>query len=219
MKLHTASLVWATPNAENLIVDMARVSNPKNQGNTETAPRLLRYLVEHKHWSPFEMANMTVEIVTTRAIAPQILRHRSFSFQEFSQRYASVHEMIHGEPEAVPLPELRTRAEHNRQGSADPIDEAVGNALRGDMIRLFDEADALYTKMLNAGVAPECARMVLPAHTPTRMYMNGTLRSWIHYIDLRTQPNVQREHRRLACHIAQIFREQFPVIASAALGS
>ena len=191
-------------NAEDLIAYCARVSNPKNQMNTETAPRLIKFLIKHKHWSPFELASMCVEIQTSRAIAAQILRHRSFSFQEFSQRYSQATSL-------EPL-ELRSPAEKNRQSSSDLIeDEQVQK--KADAAMQF--AKEVYDELIEAGVAKECARAVLPLGTQTTMYMNGTVRSWIHYIDLRTEENTQKEHRDIANAIKDIFIQQFPNVSEA----
>jgi thymidylate synthase (FAD) len=203
-------LTWATPNAEELIVKMARVSAPKNQDNMDTAPRLLQYLIKHKHWSPFEMANMCVEIETTRAISPQILRHRSFSFQEFSQRYADV-----GELGSSVIPHLRRQDTKNRQNSIDDLSSDVIAGYYRRIGHLFEDAEHLYREMVSAGVAKECARSVLPIATQTRMYMNGTLRSWIHYLQLRCDAGTQLEHRQIAEQIKDIFCEQFPIIGEA----
>jgi thymidylate synthase (FAD) len=206
----TASLIWATPDAEKLIVMMARVSAPKNQNNMDTAPKLLKYLIDNKHWSPFEMANMCVEINTTRAIAPQILRHRSFSFQEFSQRYADVIELG-----GARVPHLRRQDNKNRQNSINDLSpELVGHYYRR-ITELFEDSEHLYREMVSNGVAKECARAILPLSTKTRLYMNGTLRSWIHYLQLRTDNGTQLEHRQVAEDIKQIFCEQFPVIGQA----
>ena len=208
-------LTWVTPKAEEMIVKMARVSAPKNQDNMETAPQLLRYLIKHKHWSPFEMANMCVEIHTNRAISPQILRHRSFSFQEFSQRYANTKELG-----SATIPHLRRQDNKNRQNSTDDLVETLGAEKLAGFYRrtsqLFEDAEHLYGEMVSAGVAKECARGVLPLNTPTSLYMNGTLRSWIHYLQLRCDPGTQLEHREIALAIRQIFRQQFPVIGEAA---
>ena len=203
-------LVHSTPEAEHLITDMARVSAPNNQGNYETAPRLIRYLIKHKHWSPFEMASMCVEINTTRDIAAQILRHRSFSFQEFSQRYADVKDL--GE---LQVPELRRQDTKNRQNSIPDLDPRVIEVLEQRIRSLFAEAQELYDDMLRLGVAKECARKVLPMNSPSRLYMNGTLRSWIHYIELRSANGTQKEHQDIALAIKDLFYEQFPSIAQA----
>jgi thymidylate synthase (FAD) len=208
------NLTWVTPNAEEMIVKMARVSAPKNQDNMETAPKLLRYLIKHKHWSPFEMANMCVEIHTNRSISPQILRHRSFSFQEFSQRYANTRELG-----SASIPHLRRQDNKNRQNSTDDLAEALGPDKLASLYRrtsqLFEEAEHLYQEMVSSGVAKECARMVLPLNTPTSLYMNGTLRSWIHYLQLRCDPGTQLEHREIAEAIKRIFCKEFPVIGEA----
>jgi thymidylate synthase (FAD) len=203
-------LIHVTPEAEHLITDMARVSAPNNQGNYDTAPRLIRYLIKHKHWSPFEMASMCVEINTTRDIAAQILRHKSFAFQEFSQRYADVKDL--GE---LQIPELRRQDTKNRQNSIADLDPRVVEVLEQRIRSLFAEAQELYDDMLRLGVAKECARKVLPMNSPSRMYMNGTLRSWIHYIELRSANGTQKEHRDIALAVKDIFYEQFPSIAEA----
>lgn len=203
-------LVHVTSNAENLITDMARVSAPKNQGNYDTAPRLIKYLIKHRHWSPFEMGGMCVEINTTRDIAAQIIRHRSFSFQEFSQRYADVKDL--GQ---VPLPELRRQDTKNRQNSIADLEPDVVEAFQHRIKMLYAEAQELYDDMLEYGVAKECARKVLPMNSPSRIYMHGTLRSWIHYIDLRSANGTQKEHMDIAIECKNIFNEQFPMIAEA----
>ena len=208
-------LTWLTPNAEEMIVKMARVSAPANQDNMDTAPRLLKYLINHKHWSPFEMANMCVEIETTRAISPQILRHRSFSFQEFSQRYASAAEMG-----GIILPHLRSQDYKNRQNSNDDLKERLGGEKLASFYRrmstILEDSKHLYNEMVSEGVAKESARFVLPLATPTRLYMNGTLRSWIHYLQLRCDSGTQLEHREIAEAIKTIFCKEFPVIGEAA---
>ena len=210
----TVDLVHVTPNAEELITKMARVSAPENQSNMETAPRLLRYLIKHQHWSPFEMANMCVEIQTTRGISAQILRHRSFSFQEFSQRYADVSVMGSAE-----IPQLRRQDYKNRQNSIDDLTpEDVGVYYRR-ISQLFEDAEHLYREMVSNGVAKECARNVLPLSSRTRLFMNGTLRSWLHYISLREAHGTQLEHQVIAKEIKAIFTEQFPIIAKAAFSS
>ena len=204
---HTVSLVHTTPDAEQLIAYMARVSNPANQDNPESE-RLIRYLIKHKHWSPFEMVNMCVQIETTRSVAAQILRHRSFSFQEFSQRYAQV-----AEPAVIPA--LRRQDTKNRQNSIDNLDTVTVDEFNIKINSLFELSENLYNEMLLAGVAKECARDVLPLSTPTKMYMNGTLRSWIHYIDLRTANGTQHEHKLVAEGCKKLFEEQFPLISKA----
>jgi len=203
-------LIWSTPNAEEHIVYMARVSAPKNQDNMNTASKLLRYLIANKHWSPFEMGNMCVEIETTRAISPQILRHRSFSFQEFSQRYADTKELG-----SAFIPHLRRQDFKNRQNSIDDLDsDAIAGYYRR-ISQLYEDAEHLYSEMVSIGIAKECARSVLPLSTQTRLYMNGTLRSWIHYLQLRCEPGTQLEHREIAERIKRLFCEQFPVIGEA----
>lgn len=206
----TAKLVWVTPNAEQMIVQMARVSSPKNESNMETAPRLLKYLIDHNHWSPFEMANLCVEIHTTRAISAQIIRHRSFTFQEFSQRYATATEL--GRPT---VPHLRRQDFKNRQNSIDDLPANVLASYYRRISNLFEETEHLYNEMISAGVAKECARSILPITTPTRMYINGTLRSYIHYLQVRCSNETQAEHREVAEEIKGIFCKQFPVISEA----
>ena len=204
-------LVWATPNSEQMIVKMARVSAPSNQDNMDTASRLLKYLIKHKHWSPFEMANMCVEIETTRAISPQILRHRSFSFQEFSQRYADTNQLG-----SAVIPHLRRQDNKNRQNSIDDLSaEEIASYYRR-ISELYENAEHLYREMVSNGVAKECARSILPLSTQTRLYMNGTLRSWIHYLQLRCEEGTQFEHRQIADAIKRIFCKQFPIIGEAA---
>lgn len=206
----SVSLVWATPNAETMITRMARVSAPRNQDNMETAPKLLRYLIRHKHWSPYEMANLCVEINTTRAISAQILRHRSFSFQEFSTRYADV-----GELGSSVIPHLRRQDTKNRQNSIDDLDADMIAGYYRRISQLYEDAEHLYREMVSTGVAKECARSILPLSTPTRLYMNGTLRSWIHYLQLRCDQGTQLEHRIIATQIKDIFCQQFPIIGEA----
>ena len=209
--MHSAKLIWATPDAERLIAYLARVSNPKNQDNEETAPRLIRYLIKHKHWSPFEMADMCLEIETTRGIAAQILRHRSFTYQEFSQRYADVSAITH----EIPVPELRRQDTKNRQNSISDLDPDLVSLSESQIETQFKQSMSLYKALLAKGVAKECARSILPLATPTRLYMHGSLRSWIHYIDLRSANGTQAEHRNIALDCQRIFTEQFPDIASA----
>ena len=198
--------------AEALITYCARVSNPKNQMNTKTAPKLIKFLIKHKHWSPCELANMCVEIKTSRAIAAQILRHRSFSFQEFSQRYSEVQNL-------EPL-ELRRQAEKNRQSSTDVTDPILTKNSKNisaskAISQYLDFGVKLYDELIESGVAKESARMVLPLTAETTMYMNGTVRSWIHYINLRTEENTQKEHRDIANKIKDIFVGQFPNVSEA----
>lgn len=208
--MNNVSLVWATPNAEEMIVKMARVSAPKNQDNMETAPRLLNYLIKNKHFSPYEMANMCVEINTTRAISAQILRHRSFSFQEFSQRYADTNELG-----TAVIPHLRRQDQKNRQNSIDDLSPDLVASYYRRISELYEDAEHLYREMVSSGIAKECARSILPLSTQTRLYMNGTIRSWVHYLDLRCSNGTQLEHQQLAREIKTIFCEQFPVIGEA----
>ena len=205
----TVKLVSATPDAEKLMAYIARVSNPSNQDNEKYAG-LLKYCIKHNHWSVFEQSTMTLEIETTRAIAAQILRHRSFTFQEFSQRYASSNDL--GD---IELPELRRQDTKNRQNSIDDLDPEMVDKLNRQMITLFSSAKGLYTQMLDAGVAKECARMVLPLATPTRIYMTGSCRSWIHYINLRSAHGTQKEHMEIAEGCRKVFTEQFPSVSEA----
>ena len=202
-------LITLTPDAEKNMAFVARVSNPNNQGN-ENFSGLLKYCIKHQQCSVFEQAHMTLEIETTRAIAAQILRHRSFTFQEFSQRYAQSNEL--GE---IDLPELRRQDNKNRQNSIDDLDKTVVDKLNRQMITLFSSAQSLYNQMVESGVAKECARMVLPLCTPTRIYMTGSVRSWIHYIDLRSAHGTQKEHMDIAESCKDIFKEQFPVVSEA----
>lgn len=203
------SLVHRTDSAEDMIVYMARVSNPSGQKWKENGEKLLRYLIDHNHWSPFEMASMCVEIDTTRAISPQLLRHRSFSFQEFSQRYAAV-------IDPPDLPNYRRQDVKNRQNSIDDLNEHLVQTLQIKTQACFAKCIELYNSMLEAGVAKECAREVLPLASKTKLYMHGTLRSWIHYIQLRATPETQLEHRIIAEQIKEIMYEQFPTISAAA---
>jgi len=203
-------LVSVTPDAEQHMAYVARVSNPKNQDNDKFAG-LLKYCIQHGHWSVFEQAFMTVEINTTRGLAAQILRHRSFTYQEFSQRYADS-SMLGKE---IPLPELRRQDDKNRQNSIDDLDPLMVEDLNLKMQRHFVEGMKLYKEMLESGVAKECARFVLPLATPTRIYMTGSVRSWIHYIDLRSAHGTQKEHMDVAEGVRSIFTEQFPVVAEA----
>jgi thymidylate synthase (FAD) len=210
-EVHTAKLVSITPNAEENIVYMARVSNPQNQHNNETAPRLIRYLLKHKHFSPFEMASMQVEINTTRAIAAQVLRHRSFSFQEFSQRYSSVDQLG-----AFGVPHLRSQDLKNKQASHDDLDPEFVALTERQILTHYNSAIDLYEHLLGKGVAKECARSILPLGTPTRLYMSGSIRSWIHYIQIRAGIETQLEHRLIAQAVKDIFEEQLPNVFEAA---
>lgn len=203
----TVSLIHCTPEAEKLIVKMARVSAPENADNFETGPRLLRYLIKHRHWSPFEMASMCVQIDTERDIAAQILRHRSFSFQEFSTRYSVTNQ--------AKAPHLRRQDATNRQSSHDDFPLAEQDSWASINGTHLENAYGLYELMLEDGVAKETARRILPLCTPTTMYMYGTLRSWIHYIDVRTEIGTQLEHREIADQCKEIFRKAFPVIGQA----
>ena len=202
----TVEFVWATPNAEAMITAMARVSAPQNQNNMETAPRLLAYLIKHKHWSPFEMANLCVKIRTERDISAQILRHRSFSFQEYSTRYT--------EAQSYTVPAFRRQDTVNRQNSIDDFSQDMKNQLAAMTEQTLNQCEETYQTMLRLGVAKETARRILPLCTKTTLYMNGTLRSYIHYLELRTDKATQLEHRVIAEGIKQIFREQFPVLAN-----
>jgi thymidylate synthase (FAD) len=204
------SLVTVTPDAEKTMGYVARVSNPANQDNPDVSG-LLRYCAKHNHWSVFEQAFMTLEIETSRAIAAQILRHRSFTYQEFSQRYADS-TLLNKD---IPLPELRRQDTKNRQNSIDDLDPFEVQTLQLQMQTLFDSSVALYKQMLERGVAKECARMVLPLATPTRIYMSGSCRSWIHYIQLRSANGTQKEHMDIAFACKDIFIEQFPTVSEA----
>ena len=204
-------LIHSTPDGDNLVAYMARVSNPNNQDNTETSGRLIKYLITHKHWSPFEMVNMCVEINTTRSIAAQILRHRSFSFQEFSQRYAQV-------TEPIGVPELRRQDTKNRQNSIDDLDSFTLQHFQVRLQHHFQQSMDIYEAMLKDGVAKECAREVLPLCTPTKLYMNGSLRSWLHYCDLRCANGTQKEHQDIADMCKELIIQQFPLVSEAWLG-
>lgn len=201
----SVKLVWATPNGEELIAEMARVSNPANKHNKDTAPKLLKYLVKNQHWSPFEMVNVCVEIETTRDIARQILRHRSFSFQEFSQRYAVAQGFI--------TSECRLQDYENRQNSIETDDGEIHQLWLDAQKEVIEATDKYYKKMLDRGVAKEVARKLLPEGlTISNMYMNGTLRSWIHYISLRCDKATQKEHRLIAMQCRDIIYSLFPSI-------
>ena len=205
----TVKLVSITPDAEQTMAYIARVSNPSNQDNEKYAG-LLKYCIKHNHWSVFEQSSMTLEIETTRAIAAQVLRHRSFTFQEFSQRYAASTAL--GD---IDLPELRKQDLKNRQNSTDDLDPKMVEKFEKQMITLFSSSKALYEQMLSQGVAKECARMVLPLCTPTRIYMTGSCRSWIHYINLRSAHGTQKEHMEIAEACREVFTEQFPAVSEA----
>ena len=203
-------LVSVTPDAEKTMGYVARVSNPNNQENPKVAG-LLSYCIKHGHWSVFEQAHMTVEINTTRGLAAQILRHRSFTYQEFSQRYADVSYLR----EHIPLPELRSQDDKNRQNSIDDVDPSIIEKYNKKMRAQFDASIDLYKEMLHDGIAKECARFVLPLATPTRLYMTGSVRSWIHYIQLRSAHGTQKEHMDLVENIRKVFMEQFPIVSQA----
>ena len=203
-------LISVTPKAEETMGYVARVSNPQNQDNPKVAG-LLSYCIRHGHWSVFEQAHMTVEIETTRGLAAQILRHRSFTYQEFSQRYADVSHIR----EDIPLPELRSQDEKNRQNSIDDVDPKIVEKYNGKMRKHFDASIDLYKEMLHDGIAKECARFVLPLATPTRIYMTGSCRSWIHYITLRSANGTQKEHMDLVEEVRKVFVGQFPVVSQA----
>jgi len=203
-------LISVTPDAEKTIAYVARVSNPENQENDKFAG-LLRYCIQHGHWSVFEQAFMTVEINTTRGLAAQILRHRSFTYQEFSQRYQDVSHIR----EDIPLPELRSQDEKNRQNSIDDVEPAVVEKFNTKMRKHFDASIDLYKEMLHDGIAKECARFVLPLATPTRLYMTGSVRSWIHYIELRSAHGTQKEHMDLVENVRKIFMKEFPTVSAA----
>ena len=204
------SLISVSPDAEKHMAYCARVSNPNNQENDNYAG-LLKYCIKHQHWSIFEQAFMTLEINTTRGLAAQILRHRSFTFQEFSQRYADTNLLDTN----IPLPELRRQDTKNRQNSIDDIPEEQSKMLLGRIQNYFNEGLDLYNELLREGIAKECARFVLPLATPTRIYMSGSVRSWVHYIDLRSGHGTQKEHMDIANACKSIFTEQFPTVSEA----
>lgn len=212
--MHDAKLVAITPNAEQLCIYCARVSNPKNQ-NSDKYANLISFLIHEKHWSPFEMAHMVVEINTTRAISPQILRHRTFTFQEFSQRYSDTTSLS----AAIPLPNLRRQDTKNRQSSHDDLDAELIREMESKIDSLYEHASQVYRDLLDNDVAKECAREVLPLGVPTRLYMAGTLRSWITYIALREKNGTQLEHQKIALACKDIFSENCPTIAQALGGS
>ena len=202
-------LITVTPEAEKQMGYVARVSNPNNQDNPNVSG-LLGYCIKHQHWSVFEQAHMTLEIETTRGIAAQILRHRSFTYQEFSQRYANTNMLGR-----IEIPELRSQDSKNRQNSIDDIPEAQKARLQGQIERYFSEGIDLYNELIREGVAKECARFVLPLATPTRIYMTGSVRSWIHYIELRSAHGTQKEHMDIAEGCRDIFKNEFPVVSKA----
>ena len=202
--------VSITPDAEKTMAYIARVSNPNNQDNEKFAG-LLKYCIKHNHWSVFEQSSMTLEIETTRGLAAQILRHRSFTYQEFSQRYADTKLL----DDNIPLPLLRKQDLKNRQNSTDDLDEFLVQDFQLEMTKLFESSMKLYNKMLEQGVAKECARFVLPLATPTRLYMTGSCRSWVHYINLRSAHGTQKEHMDIAHRCREIFVEKFPNVSEA----
>ena len=208
--MNSVKLVTVTPDAEATMGYVARVSNPKNQSNPNVAG-LLSYCIKHGHWSVFEQAHMTLEIETSRGIAAQILRHRSFTYQEFSQRYADSSMLA----DTIPLPELRRQDTKNRQNSIDDIDPYTRQEFQIKMQKLFKDSMELYQEMLDRDIAKECARFVLPLAVPTKIYMTGSVRSWIHYIDLRSANGTQKEHMDIAEGARKIFIEQFPTVSEA----
>ena len=205
----TVKLVSITPDAEKTMAYIARVSNPSNQDN-ENYSGLLKYCIKHNHWSVFEQSTMTLEIETTRGIAAQILRHRSFTFQEFSQRYADTNLLG-----VIPIPDLRSQDSKNRQNSIDDIPENQKKQLQKTIAKYFAEGIDLYNELIREGVAKECARFVLPLATPTKLYMTGSCRSWIHYINLRSAHGTQLEHMRIAEEVRDVFIKQFPAVSEA----
>lgn len=208
--MQSVKLIQATPNPEETMAYIARVSNPQNQDNP-SFEGLLKYCINHGHWSVFEQAFMTLEIETSRAIAAQILRHRSFTYQEFSQRYADSSLLA----ETIPVPELRRQDTKNRQNSIDDLDPKFVELTNRQIQTHFAQGMSLYQHMLDCGIAKECARMVLPLATPTRIYMSGSCRSWVHYITLRSANGTQKEHMEIAEQCKQIFCEQFPTVGKA----
>jgi len=202
--MHTATLVHATNDGEKLIAYMARVSNPKNQDNP-SYDKLIKYLIDHKHWSPFEMVNICVEINTTRSVAAQILRHRSFSFQEFSQRYSVVTDL-------PVIPQLREQDSKNRQNSTDTLPQQLTDELKSKIDDLYAHSQDVYSLLITNGVAKECARDVLPLSSPTKLYMNGTLRSWLHYCDLRCGNGTQLEHKLIADQVKSLIKLCYPAV-------
>ena len=202
--------VSITPDAEKTMAYIARVSNPSNQQN-ENYSGLLKYCIKHNHWSVFEQSSMTFEIETTRGLAAQILRHRSFTFQEFSQRYADTKLL----DTQIPVPDLRSQDLKNRQNSNDDIPQEKKEEYQALIARHFEDSMNLYNALLENGVAKECARFVLPLATPTRLYMTGSCRSWIHYINLRSAHGTQKEHMDVVAKARSIFTEQFPSVSEA----
>ena len=209
-----AKFVSITPDAEKTIAYCARVSNPKNQ-ESENIAGLLKYCIKHKHWSIFEMANLVIEVNTTRDISAQILRHRSYSFQEWSTRYANVNDLC----EHIPVPDLRLQDTKDRQNSIDNMDGYLKLTLQSKIAEHFENARKLYDELISHGTAKECARRVLPLATPTRLYMNGNIRSWITYISLREKNGTQEEHKQVALACKKIFAEHLPVVTEALGGA
>ena len=208
--LMTVKFISVTPDAEKTMAYIARVSNPKNQDNEKFAG-LLKYCIKHNHWSVFEQSSMTLEIETTRGLGAQILRHRSFTFQEFSQRYADTNLLA----DEIPMFDLRSQDLKNRQNSIDDIPTNKKEDLQEKIAEHFVEAMDLYNELLASGIAKECARFVLPLATPTRIYMTGSVRSWVHYIDLRSAHGTQKEHMEIAEMVRSVFKEQFPIVSEA----
>tara|TARA_Y100001968_G_C19347996_1_gene713112 strand:- start:575 stop:1210 length:636 start_codon:yes stop_codon:yes gene_type:complete len=206
--MSTVKLISKTPDSEKTMAYIARVSNPKNQSN-EDFSKLLKYCIKNEHWSVFEQAYMTLEISTNRGIAAQILRHRSFTFQEFSQRYADSSQLGN-----IPLPELRRQDNKNRQNSTDDLPIDVMKKFENKMSEHFIEASKIYQEMLDEGIAKECARFILPLATPTKIYMTGSCRSWIHYITLRSANGTQKEHMKIALECKEIFSNEFPIVSA-----
>ena len=207
--MNTVELISLTPNAEKTMAYIARVSNPKNQNNDDYS-KLLSYCIKHEHWSVFEQSFMTLQIETNRGIAAQILRHRSFTFQEFSQRYADSAQLGN-----IPLPELRRQDFKNRQNSIPDLPNELKKRFNTKIAAHFKDASDLYEELLTEGIAKECARFVLPLATPTRIYMSGSCRSWIHYINLRSAHGTQEEHKNIAQNCKSIFKKSFPIVSQA----
>ena len=207
--MSSLELISITPDAEKTMAYIARVSNPKNQNNDDFS-KLLSYCIKNEHWSVFEQSFMTIQIETNRGIAAQILRHRSFTFQEFSQRYAASSQLG-----KIPIPELRRQDLKNRQNSISDLPEEIKKKYENKIQDLFDKTSRIYQEMLEEGIAKECARFILPLATPTRIYMTGSCRSWIHYIKLRSAHGTQEEHKLIAIECKEIFREKFPIVSKA----
>ena len=205
--MSNVELISLTPNAEKTMAYIARVSNPNNQNN-EDYSKLLSYCIKNEHWSVFEQSFMTLQIETNRGIAAQILRHRSFTFQEFSQRYADSTQLGN-----IPLPELRRQDVKNRQNSISDLPTELKEQYNQKISEHFRNAFNLYEELLAKGIAKECARFVLPLATPTRIYMSGSCRSWIHYINLRSAHGTQEEHKIIALNCKSIFKQSFPTVS------